>query len=575
MTVSATIQQHIRLLLADVTGLAASKIPVEHPDAETHGDYASAVSFQLAKQRKQQPAAVAAALADKLNAAISKGGTPLDRAVAAGPFVNLWLSAAYLEEQVAEALEPRPQPAPSGAPTIVEYCGVNIGKPFSIGHLRSTVNGDAIANLLAATGRKVVRMNYLGDWGTQFGKLIVGWKKWGDAAALESDPVRELVRVYVKFHEEADRDPDLVEQGRAWFRKLETKDPEATKLWQTFREASLRNADAILAMLEVTFDEVSGEAQYADKLDGVLQLLTKKKLLSKSKGATIVDLEAEKLPPLLLQKTDEGSLYATRELAAAIDRYERYHFDEMLYEVGIEQELHFRQVFATLRKAGLPWAGKLEHVPHNLYAVGGKKMSTRAGRVADMKEILDEAITRADKVIAAKNPDLKDRATVARQVGIGAVKYHDLSQSRLTTIEFDFDRMLSLEGNSAPYLQYTHARVMSVLARAGLTLEQVRGLTPPAASAAAGANAPEEQLLRRRLVRFDEAVTLAAERRMPHVLATELYELATRFNAFYATQPILKADEPARTARLRLAAAVASLLARGLVLLGIHAPAEM
>jgi len=563
----------ITQFLAEVSGLPPERIPVEHPAEEARGDYASAVAFQLAKARKQAPAEVAEALAEELNAKLSTAAAAgvVDRIAAEGSFVNFWLSPSYLEQQVAGALEPFAAPEASGKPIIVEYCGVNIGKPFSIGHLRSTVNGDAIANLLEATGRKVVRMNYLGDWGTQFGKLIVGWKKWGDPKALEVEPVNELVRVYVKFHEEEGKDSALTEEARAWFRKLETKDPEATALWQQFRDASLRNADEILALLGIKFDEVSGESQYADKVDDVLELLKKKNLVKESQGALIVDLEDEKLPPLLLVKSDEGSLYATRELAAAIDRYERYGFDRMLYEVGIEQELHFRQVFATLRKAGLPWAGKLEHIPHNLYGIGGKKMSTRAGKVSSMKAILDEVVVRADNVIAAKNPDIKDRATVARQVGIGAVKYHDLSQNRLTRIEFDYDRMLALEGNSAPYLQYTNARIRSLLGKAGLTPEQVRGLaaTPDAEAA------PEEQLLRRRLVRFDEVVALAADRRMPHLLATELYELATRFNVFYAKQPILKASDPARTARIRLSAAVAGLLERGLKILGIEAPVEM
>lgn len=575
---------------AAVLTVPTASIIVERPGDEIRGDFASPVAFQLTKVLQRPPAAIARSIADHINkhgdhhrVTIDGEEWPalhvFDRAVAEGPFINFWLAPAWLERTVTQALAPLGTPAPSRPPIIVEYSSVNIGKPFSIGHLRSTVIGDALANLLEATGHKVIRMNYLGDWGTQFGKLIVGWQKWGDAQALVSDPVRELVRVYIKFHAESDQDPKLLAEARAWFRKLEAHDAEATKLWQQFREASLRNANAIYALLDVHFDEVSGEAQYADKLDQVLALLKSKKLLSESQGALIVDLEKEGLPPLLLQKSDEGSLYATREIAAAIDRFERYHFDRMLYEVGIEQELHFRQVFAVLRKTGLPWAARLEHVSHNLYAIQGKKMATRSGRIADMKQILEEAIARADKVIAAKNPDLKDRAVVARQVGIGAVKYHDLSQSRLTRIEFDYDRMLSLEGNSAPYLQYTVARVYSVLAKAGLDRAKVAALKPQPTSERLAdqtdAPAPEEQLLLRRLPRLDEAVAVAAERRMPHLLAKELYELAARFNAFYATQPILKADEPLRTSRLRLSAAVAFALERGLGLLGIHAPHEM
>ncbi len=576
----------------------AHGLPVEHP-LEAHGDYASPVAFALAKQLKKKPDAIAAEVAKLLQSEVKKTSVdacgykgPADvlftKIEAKGPFVNFSLSTQFLGNLLVHINErgdkfgTRPldnagkvgSSKKAKAETIVvEYSGVNIGKPFSIGHLRSTVNGAAIASLLEAVGYKVVRLNYLGDWGTQFGKLIAGFKHWGDEAALKTKPIEELMRVYVKFHEESVKDEKLNDEAREWFRKLEAGDKEALGLWQRFVDVSLTHAKKIYALLETPFDKLDeGEAQYRDKLKDILALLTKHKLLKKSQGATIVDLEAEGLPPLLVQKTDEASLYATRELAAAIERQKKYKFSAMLYEVGQEQELHFKQVFTVLKKLGYKWASSLEHIGHGLYRMGGKKMSTRAGRVADMLEILEEAIARAQKVIADKNPGLKNADVIARQVGIGAVKYNDLSQNRLHSIDFDFDRMLSLEGNSAPYLQYTHARIKSILRKAAASPSAAG--TKPDMQRATFTN-PAEHTLARRLVRYPEVVADAARRRMPHLLATELYELASRFNLFYQEAPVLKEEEPTRAERLMLCRATAQVLENGLALLGIHAPEEM
>ncbi|MDP2587811.1 MAG: arginine--tRNA ligase [bacterium] len=582
--VTHLVREAVRAYLNNAT--YAGPIPVEHP-LESRGDYASAVAFSLAKQAGKDPASIAHDLAMQigtiapkvhLDACGFKGSADVMIATveSVGPFINLTLSKTFLAglinhiNQRAELFGTRPAQDPKTI--VIEYSGVNIGKPFSIGHLRSTINGAVIADLLSAVGHKVIRLNYLGDWGTQFGKLIAGYKKWGTPEGLAGDPVGELVRVYVKFHQELAKDDALSEEGREWFRKLEQGDQEATNLWQLFVDASLAHAKKIYDLLGVTFDKLDeGEAQYRDKMSEVLDLLQQKGLLKKSQGATIVDLEAEGLPALLVKKTDEASLYATRELAAAIERYKRYKFDAMLYEVGAEQELHFRQVFTVLKKMGFEWADKLEHLKHGLYRMDGRKMRTRAGTTVDMLSILEEATARAQKVIAEKNPELANRAAVARQVGVGAVKYNDLSQNREHSIDFDFDRMLSFEGNSAPYLQYTQARIRSILRKAGDTIKPDKIAAPPDAALPA----PEEQLLARRLVRYPEVVLEAANRRMPHLLATELYELAGRFNVFYGNVPVLKAPKNERLTRLALCAATAQVLRNGLGLLGIQAPQEM
>jgi len=576
MSAVETLQAGLSQLISDLykVNISAAQIPLEHPAEEERGDYASAVAFRLTKELKKKPEEIAAELAERLNGDLHVLGleTILDRAVAEGPFVNLWLSPSYLADNLACILNGKyaVTAVAGNGPTIIEYSSPNIGKPFGIGHLRSTVNGHAIGNLLEAQGHKVVRLNYLGDWGTQFGKLIVAYKKWGEPEAMEQDATAELQRVYVKFHNEMENDETLLEQGRAWFAKLEQGDKEATKLWQEFREHSLEAFNKIYDLLEVKIQE-DPESAYAKKFDKTLELLESHKLLKESDGATIVELPDKNMPPILIKKQDQSSLYATREIAAAIDRHERYNFAHMLYEVGNEQELHFRQIFALLGMLKLDWVDKLEHIKHGLYVMGDKKMSTRAGRTVSMESILKEAIARADKVIAQKNPDLPNRAEVARQVGIGAVKYHDLSQNRLTNIQFDFDRMLSLDGNSAPYLQYTHARALSVLTKAKTNPKKLgKEKLDPAAL-----EQNEERLLLRRLVRFEEVIADAANRRLPHLVATEIYELAGMFNVFYANVPIIKAEGAVRTNRLLITAAVAKTIARGLELLGIAAPERM
>ncbi len=581
-------------------------IPLEHPQ-ENRGDYASPVAFALAKLTGGKPDEIAKDLVKHLQLHLGEHTLTLlgkkwsalvvaDRIEQTGPFVNIWLSKEFLlahaqfvlaqKEKFGRRTMQKPETV------IVEYSSPNIGRPFSIGNLRSTVIGDALARLIESQGHTVVRLNYPGDWGTQFGKLITAYKRWADLDAMKKNAPLELQRVYVKFHDEAAKNPELIEEARGWFSKLEKGDAEALELWKSFRESSLEAYKKIWDLLGVEFDEISGESFYRDKLVDVLKLLESKGLLTASKGAQIIDLTEEGLPPVLMQKTDEGSLYATREVAAAIDRHERFHFDRMLYEVGIEQELHFKQLFAVLRRLKFDWAGdrvgengaaspRLEHIRHGLYAVDGKKMSTRAGRSTNVDDLLAEAISRAEKVIAEKNPDLPNKKEVARQVGIGAVKYHDLSQQRLHNIEFDLDRMLSLEGNSAPYLQYTYARIKSILrkaAEAGVVGAGEHGTNKKNELEGAAAKLfmePEELILARRIVHYPEVVAEATAQRLPHLISTELYELASRFNLFYGKVQVLKSEEPDRSARLLLAETTAQVLKNGLELLGIDSPEAM
>lgn len=571
-------QTIINLIRTAITALIGKKfadsIPLEHPE-ESRGDYASAVAFKLTKLLKEKPDQIAKNIVTEINTQKNLGDL-VEKVEAVGPFINFWLSKKYLTMLVGQILK---APAKYGTiqkkkplKIVVEFSGVNIGKPFGIGHLRSTVNGAAIANILETTGNKVVRVNYLGDWGTLFGKLITGFKHWGKKAALDKDTMQELQRVYIKFHDQLLKNPKLLDEARNWFLKLENNDPEALKQWRVIRAASLKNAKEIYQLLGTKFDDLEdGESRYRGELDKIIKLLRQKKLLKKSQGATIIDLSHEKLPPVLVERNDEASLYATREIAAAITRQKKYKFDVILHEVGIEQELHFRQIITVLKKMGFKWADHIEHIKHGHYALAGQRLRSRAGKTADMKQLLQEAIVRAKKVIQKKNPTLKNKEKVATQVGIGAVKYHDLSQNRLTNIEFDFDRMLSLEGNSAPYLQYTYARIQSVLDKAKVDLKKIAKLKfEPNVLVE-----PEEQILLRRLVRYPEVVEEAAQKRLPHLIATELYELASCFNLFYGRHQVIKAEEQKCANRLILCAVTAIILKNGLALLGIETPEHM
>ncbi len=578
---------------ATLSDTFSGPVPLEFPRDPENGDYASPISFVLAKKHDLDPTKVAEKIVSYLNQNLAtfelkdltkkeawhKATDIIDRFESKGPFINIWLARSFLRSQMFRAIKEQDKFGrlplnKKDSPTIVEYSSINVGKPMGIGHLRSTVIGDALANLLEATGRRVVRINYLGDWGTQFGKLIVAYQKWGDQVAFKKDSTTEMLRVYVKFNNELKKDPDLIKEARAAFKKLESSDKQMIARWRKFRKATLKDAKKIYDLLGIRFNEVTGESAYRHDLAKIEKLLLAKGLLKKSQGAKIVDLSKENLPPLIIEKQDASSIYGSRELAAAIDRYKKYKFSSMLYEVGLEQELHFKQIISVLTKLGYPWAKKIEHIGHGLYSLSGKRMSTRMGRTTGMLPLLEEATGRAQNIITEKNPELKDQAEVARAVGIGAVKYNDLSQSRLTNISFDFERMLSLEGNSAPYLQYAHARIVSVLRKSNLEARDLLALQRLR-------NKPimfetkNEQALLRRLTRYPQVLLEAAHRRLPHLLANELFELAQMFNLFYAKEPILKASKQQKDSRLLLIAAVGVILKNGLKILGIKAPDQM
>ncbi|AQQ55073.1 arginine--tRNA ligase [Planococcus lenghuensis] len=536
---------------------------LEKPKFEAQGDLAFPC-FTLAKKFRKSPAAVAADIASGIQ------DSSLAKVVADGPYVNGFLNRSTVSQHVLTTiLETGASYGSSSAGAdrsiTLDLSSPNIAKPFSMGHLRSTVIGNALANIAEKHGYQTVRINHLGDWGTQFGKLIAAYKKWGKDEQIEANPIKELLKLYVKFHEEAKTDPALEIEGRLWFKRLEDGDGEAQRLWTWFREESLQEFNKIYELLDVRFDSVHGEAFYNDKMDEVVELLKEKKLLQESEGAEVVDLSDHDLPPLLIRKSDGATLYGTRDAAAALYRQRQYHFAESLYVVGQEQSLHFKQLFLTLQKMGYEWAQHMHHIPFGFILKNGKKMSTRKGEIVLLEEVIREAIELAGQNIREKNPSLPNPAEVAHQVGVGAIIFHDLKNDRQSNIEFSLEHMLRFEGATGPYVQYTHARACSILRKAEIYNAQ---LTPN------GLDDDASWPVIKLLLAFPEVINRSFKEYEPSVIAKFVLELAQAFNAFYGKVKVLSEDREQET-RLALVQAVVIVLNEGLRLLGVKAPMEM
>ncbi|WP_217595711.1 arginine--tRNA ligase [Cohnella sp. GbtcB17] len=585
------------MLLEQAAALLQPHIPLEkeallrrleRPPEPTLGDVAFPC-FVLAKQLRRAPAAIAAELAE----AVSAAGNGV-RAEAAGAYVNLFFDrTVWLGRIVDAALEPDYGRGGEGrgAHVVIDMSSPNIAKPLGVGHLRSTMIGHALANLYKETGHAVTTVNHLGDWGTQFGKLIVAYRRWGGKAVLEADPIGESLRLYVRFHEEAADQPALEDEAREAFLRLEQGDEETAALWQFFVQASLKEFERVYARLGVRFDAVLGESFYNDKLEPVLHRLHAQGLLEESDGALVVRLDEEGLPPCLILKKDGATIYPVRDIATAIYRKHEMKADRLLYVVGAEQQLHFKQVFGVLGKMGEPWTGDCEHVPFGLMTVEGKKMSTRRGKVVFLDEVLDEAVRRARDIIAAKSPDLPNADEVAEAVGIGAVVFGDLKNRRQLSVDFKLEEAVSFDGETGPYVQYTHARIASLLRKGGFEqplaeaadsaspVPDVEFLSADGTSFAADtgvAMAESAWACAKRLTQWSDAVNEAVRDNEPSAVARYLLELARDFNRFYHDGKVIRPDDAAGTqARLRLSAAVGALLGRGLKLLGIAAPERM
>lgn len=545
--------------------LTASEINalIEKPKSSDHGDLAFP-AFSLAKIMRKAPQMIAQEISEAIDQ------TNFDRVEVLGPYINFFLnkkqvSADILQTILTEGAHFGDAAEGLGQTVTIDMSSPNIAKPISMGHLRSTVIGNAIAEILRKIGYTPFKINHLGDWGTQFGKLIVAYKLWGSEEEVKADPITNLLRYYVHFHEEAEKNPALNDEARNWFKKLEEGDAEAVRLWKWFRSESLKEFGKIYAMLGVEFDSDNGEAFYNDKMDAVIELLEEKHLLKEDQGAEIVDLSAYDLNPALIRKTDGATLYITRDLAAAIYRKNEYNFAKSLYVVGNEQSNHFKQLKAVLKELGFDWADDIIHIPFGLITQGGKKLSTRKGKIVLLEKVLNDAIESAKEQIHEKNPDLTNAAEVAHQVGVGAVVFHDLKNDRLNNFDFDLEEVVRFEGETGPYVQYTRARSMSILRKAAFTGD------PNAVYALADENSWEVVKL---LGEFPNAVTRAAKLYEPSVIAKHALHLAQAFNKYYANVKIID-DDAEMPARLALVQAVTIVLKEDLRLLGLEAPDEM
>ena len=536
---------------------------LEQPKSSELGDIAFP-AFSLAKTERKAPQIIAADIAEKIDTA------HFDKVVATGPYVNFFLSKAeisgqVIKEVIKDGADYGQQNEGNGKNVTIDLSSPNIAKPFSVGHLRSTVIGDALSNIFRKIGYNTIKINHLGDWGKQFGLLMVAYKKWGSQEAVEANPIDELLKLYVRINAEIENDPSLDEEGRLWFKKLEDGDPEATELWQWFRDESLTEFNRIYELLGVEFDSLNGEAFYNDKMDEGIQILEEKGLLQESKGASIVDLEDFNLPPAMIKKSDGATLYITRDIATAIYRARTYNFVKNVYVVGQEQANHFRQLKAVLKKMGFDWSDDMIHVDFGLVTKNRQKLSTRKGNIILLEPTLLEAISRAKSQIEAKNPDLEDKDAVARAVGVGAVKFYDLKTDRRNGYDFDLEAMVSFEGETGPYIQYAYARIQSILRKANFH---------PDAKATYSLNDPESWEIIKLLQDFGRVVKRAADNYEPSLIAKYAISLAQAFNKYYAHTRILD-ESPERDSRLALSYSTAVVLKEALRLLGVEAPEKM
>ena len=455
----------------------------------------------------------------------------------------------------------------NGKTICIDYSSINIAKPFHIGHLLTTVIGGSLYRVYKYLGYTAVGINHLGDWGTQFGKMIAAYLRWGDDADIEKRGVRALLDLYVRFHAEAEKDPALDDEGRAWFKKIEDGDAKALAIFGKFKEITLKEVKKIYDRLGITFDSYAGESFYNDKMQPVIDDLRKKGPLTESEGAEVVRLDDYGMPPALILKSDGATLYATRDLAAAVYRKKTYDFYKCLYVVAYQQNLHFRQLFKVLELMGYDWAKDCVHVPFGMVSLEGQgALSTRKGNVVFLDEVLDTAEKKALDVIEQKSPDLKNKEEIARQVGVGAVVFGALANSRIKDLAFSYDKALSFDGETAPYLQYTHARCCSVIEKAG----EVN-----AAPDYSVLTDDDSFALATRLVAFDQAVVTAGERYEPSVISGYLLDLAKLYNRFYLSSRILGEPAPVQSARLALTRLTRDVLKTGLGLLLISAPTAM
>lgn len=550
-----TIQELDREKIADI---------LEIPPKEDMGDFAFPC-FQLAKVFRKAPNAIAQEIAESIpeTEAVTK-------VTAMGPYVNFFMNKEeYAKEVIAKiGNDYGSSDIGKGKTICIDYSSPNVAKNFHVGHLRTTIIGNSLYHIFDKLGYHVERINHLGDWGTQFGKLIVAYKKWGSKEAVEKNGIPELLKIYVKFHEEAEKDDTLNDQARQWFAKMEQGDEEALEIWEWFKNISMIEYKRIYGILNMEFDHYTGESFYRDKTASVVNELTDKNLLQESQGAMIVDLDDYDMAPCLVTKKDGSSIYATRDLAAIFYRKKEYNFDKCIYVTGLEQKLHFAQVFKVVELMGYEWAkDQLIHVPYGLVSLEGGKLSTRSGNIVYAEDILKESVSKIKEIIEDKNPDLEDKEDVAHKVGIGAIIFNDLYNQRIKDVIFTWEKIHSFDGETGPYVQYTYARAASVLRKTGIShVDEID----------ASLIADESSIsLLKELERFPEVVKVAADRLEPSVISRYVMSVAQSFNRFYHENQCNVEDQKLKEARVKLVIIAKQVIKDALELLGIQCPEQM
>ena len=557
--VAERIKEHVDLDLNLIERL------IELPPRPEMGDFAIPC-FQLSKALRKAPVMIAEELKSKIN----KEG--FEKIESLGPYLNFFMDKSSfvketLEKVLAEGEKYGSSTIGEGKNVIVEYSSPNIAKNFHVGHLTTTVIGNSLYKMMNFEGYKAIGVNHLGDWGTQYGRLIAAYHRWVDMEALHKNAIRELERLYVKFYEEAEKDPALEDISRKHFKNLEDGCEEEVRLWNEFKDLSLKEFKRIYDMLNVSFDSYAGESFYSDKMDTVIEEIDNKGLLVESNGAKVVMLEEYNMPPCIIRKSDGATIYATRDLAAAFYRKKTYDFYKNIYVVGTSQALHFKQVFTTLKLMGHDWADDCKHVGFGLVKFVDGKFSTRSGNAVYLEELLNESVVKALEVINEKNPNLENKEEVAKKIGIGSIVFTYLKNNREKDIIFDWKEMLNFEGETGPYVQYTYARGKSILRKAGEasgTIDFSKITTP------------EEFELVKLISRLQDAILMAIDKLEPSILTRHVIEIAKAFNKFYNAHSILNAgDEEVKKARLKLVEATCQAVKNGLSLIGLEVVEKM
>ena len=537
---------------------------LEVPPDTAMGDYAFPC-FKLSKSLRKSPMMIADSLKDAIHADY------LGKIESVKGYLNFFIDRATYAEKVVSAVLSQGDSYGSdhsgeGKTVVIDYSSINIAKRFHIGHLSTTMIGNSLYKLHKFFGYNAVGVNHLGDWGTQFGKMIAAYKRWGDHDTVAQGGVDEMVKLYVRFNSEAKENPSLNDDGRHWFKRIEDGDPEALEIFNWFKSVTLKDAERVYDMLGVKFDSYAGESFYNDKMQPIVDTLREKGLLKEDQGAQIVDLEPYGMPPALILRSDGATLYITRDLAAAKYRMDTYHFDKSLYVVAYQQDLHFRQLFKVLELMGYDWYSKCEHVAFGMVSFEGQTLSTREGRIVYLEDLLNTSIQKARAIIEEKSPDLENKDEVAKQIGVGAVVFFALYNNRIKDIDFWWDRALNFDGETGPYVMYTHARACSVLRKAGECDAE------PDYSALAD---PEAQDVVRLLGQFPEVAKAALVRSEPSMITRYSVDLAQAYNKFYYERKVMVDEPGVRAARIQLTRATRDLLRLSLNLIGITAPTRM